>query len=227
MGLFIACLTDQFQPRVGVAVVRVLEHLGCSVEFPALQTCCGQPMFNSGLSDEARVLGGRMVEVFAGFDAVVTASGSCAAMVRAHLPGVVGTPAAAELAGRTYEFVEFVTRVLKVDVASMGVRWEGSGGDGVAVHPSCHLRELGLMEECGRMLAGVEGVRLVPLTKGEQCCGFGGTFAVRYADISGAMAADKAACVRASGAGTLVVNDAGCAMNIGGACRRAGFMCGW
>jgi len=223
IGLFITCLTDMFVPRAGVAVVKVLEHLGHKVEFPREQTCCGQPMFNNGLEPEARSLARRLARVFAPFEAVVTPSGSCAAMVRERFPSLLAgdselSERAATMPSRTYEFVEFLTDVLRIDPGAMGVRWPGA----VTHHPSCHLRALHATDRTDRLLAGVFGLEMKPLADAEQCCGFGGTFSVNYPRLSGAMAHAKAARVRETGCQTLVCNDAGCGMNISGACRRAG-----
>lgn len=222
VALLITCLTENFYPRAGIAAVKVLEHLGCDVCFPEAQTCCGQPMFNNGYHDHALELVRRTIETFAPYEHVVTPSASCAAMVREQYPRLfthdpVGRAAAESLAGRTREFAEFLTRVLKVDLRALGVRWEGTA----AYHPACHLRALH-GDETPRLLRQVEGLTLAPLERSEQCCGFGGLFAVKYPHLSGAMARDKAESVCASGAAALVCNDAGCAMNISGACRRQG-----
>jgi len=223
IALFITCLTDAYYPRAGVAIVKVLEHLGHTIDFPAAQTCCGQPMFNNGFTTEARDLALRMIEVFEPYQAVVTPSGSCAAMIRERyadlLPrGTEGAVKAAALAARTFEFVEFLTRVLKTDVASLGVAWDGA----VTAQSACHLRGLGLVGAAEGLLATVRGLTLVPLDNSELCCGFGGTFAVKYPEISGGMVGEKVACIKATSCRTLVCNEAGCGMNIEGACRRAG-----
>jgi len=222
IALFITCLTEQFYPRAAVAIVKVLEHLGHTVEFPAAQTCCGQPMFNNGLHDDARDLARRMIEIFAPAEHVVTPSGSCAAMVREHFlhlwPERSGEHRAAlALAAKTSEFVEFLTKVERVDLRAMRVRWPGS----VTYHRSCHLRSLGLCDEAETLLDQIEGVRRVPLPRAEQCCGFGGTFAVNYPQISAGMVSDKVSAIRETNAERLVCNEAGCGMNIAGACRRA------
>jgi len=223
IGLFISCLTDLFTPRAGVAAVKILEHLGHSVEFPREQTCCGQPMLNNGFEPGARALARRLASVFASFEAVVTPSGSCAAMVRERFPplleGASGLPPGAlDMPSRTHEFVEFLTDSLGLDMRSLGARWDGSATH----HPACHLRALHSSDRTTRVLAGVGGLAIVPLSDAEQCCGFGGTFSIAYPRLSGAMAQAKAARVLESGCRTLVCNDAGCAMNIAGACRRAG-----
>lgn len=223
VGLFITCLTDAFYPGVGIAVVKVLEHLGCRVEFPAGQTCCGQPMYNNGMHDDARRLARKMIGDFAEYEYVVTPSGSCAAMVREYFPSLFdgdpgGRAAATAMAGKTYEFVEFLLKVLRVDPAALGARWEGTA----TYHYSCHLRGLGQRDEAERVIRGVKGLKYTPLEKREQCCGFGGTFATKFPQVSGALVRDKVECIRAAGAEALICNDAGCAMNISGACRREG-----
>jgi L-lactate dehydrogenase complex protein LldE len=223
VSLFITCLGDSYFPRAGVAAVKVLERLGCQVDFPAAQTCCGQPMHNNGFAKEARALAARMIDVFAGSEHIVTPSGSCAAMIRDYYPGLFeGDPRrqdqARALALKTFEFAEFLVKVLKVDLRSLGVRWHGRA----TYHYSCHLRGLGLTDEAERLLRQIEGLELAHLQNPEQCCGFGGTFAAKYSDISGAMVRDKVADIKGTGAGTVVCSEAGCSMNIAGACRRLG-----
>jgi L-lactate dehydrogenase complex protein LldE len=218
VSLFITCLGDWYYPRMGIAAVKVLERLGCDVAFPAAQTCCGQPMFNNGFIDEARALAARMTEVFAPSEYVVTPSGSCAAMIREHYPIFLSSPAAAALAAKTYEFTEFLTKVLKVDLRAIGVRWDGRA----TYHYSCHLRGLHMTDEAVQLIKQIEGLEFVPLERSEQCCGFGGTFAGSYPEISGSMVRDKVACIGATGAKTVVCNEPGCSMNIEGACRRGG-----
>mgnify|MGYP001176817506 CR=1 FL=1 len=226
VALLITCLTENFFPRAGVAAVKVLEHLGCEVHFPRDQTCCGQPMFNSGHHAHARDLAERTVRIFAPWEHVVTPSASCAAMVREHYPALLADDpalraAAESLAHRTHEFASFLTRVLNFDPRAHGLRWDGAA----TYHPACHLRALareGAPDATPALLRSIDGLRYTPLDRADQCCGFGGLFAVTYPDLSGAMARDKADAVRATGANALVCNDAGCAMNITGACRRAG-----
>lgn len=223
VSLFVTCLTDTFYPRVGQAVVAVLERLGCQIDFPQAQTCCGQPMFNSGFSDDARELAKRMIEVFEHAEYVVTPSGSCCAMIHDYYPQLLGKdPQWADRTNRfvhkTYEFVDFLTRVKKVDLAALGCTWEGR----LTYHYSCHLRGLGMTDEATQLLDQIRGVDRVELTKRDQCCGFGGTFAVKYPEISGAMVRDKVACIEKTGVPFVVCNDGGCAMNIDGAAHRKG-----
>jgi L-lactate dehydrogenase complex protein LldE len=221
VALFVTCLTDQYYPQVGIAVVEVLEHLGCRVSFPAGQTCCGQPFRNNGFLPEARRLARRMIEVFEDAEYVVTPSGSCAATVREAYEkllhdGPEWCARARRLAGKTYEFTEFLTNVLRVDLRALGARREGR----VTYHYSCHLRELGLKDEAVELLQAIGGLTHVPLAQREQCCGFGGTFLVKYPWISAPLAREKAQCIRATGAPVVVSNEAGCTMTLEGACRR-------
>lgn len=222
-SLFVTCLTDLFYPDVARSVVRVLHRLGVRVDFPREQTCCGQPALNSGFQADFRAVAARMINVFSASEYVVTPSGSCCSIVREHFPHAFeNDPAmharARALADRTYEFVEFLDKVLDVDWS----RWNLSYPAVATYHYSCHLRGLGMTDEATRVLSRIEGFEHRPLEKVEQCCGFGGTFAVKYGDISGAIVRDKVACIRDTGAELLICNDGGCSMNIEGACRREG-----
>ena len=223
VALFVTCLTDQFYPRVGVAVTRILERLGYDVEFPEAQTCCGQPFFNNGFMPETATLGKRFVEIFEPYDYVVTPSGSCCAMVREqyhelfHADPDWATRVDA-VRHRTYEFVEFLTRVAKFDAGQLKL----ARPDSFTYHYTCHLRGLGLKDEGVDLLKAIGGVNFTPLVKTEQCCGFGGTFAVKYPAISGAIVEDKVKHIRETHANVTICNDAGCTMNIGGMCHRAG-----
>jgi L-lactate dehydrogenase complex protein LldE len=223
VALFITCLTDQFYPRVGIAVTRILEHFGCKVHFPQDQTCCGQPFFNNGFHEEAAGLARRMVEIFEPYPYVVTPSGSCCAMVREQFPELLGNDPAwsggmRKLVGRTYEFVEFLDKILKVNLSDLSL----PRPETMTWHYTCHLRGLGIKEEPLRMLRQIGNVDYRPMEKTDQCCGFGGTFAVKYPAISGAIVEDKARCIAATEAETVVCNDGGCTMNIAGMCRRQG-----
>ncbi|MEX2673553.1 MAG: (Fe-S)-binding protein [Phycisphaeraceae bacterium] len=221
VSFFVTCLTDTFYPRVGQAVVAVLEHLGHEVEFREAQTCCGQPMFNTGCHGDAAALARKMIDVFDDADVVVTPSGSCCAMIHDYYEDLLGDdphygPRAKEMVGKTHEFAKFLLDVEKVDLAELGCRWPGK----LTYHYSCHLRGLGMRDEAVRLLNQIEGVELVPLEKTEQCCGFGGTFAVKYPQISGSMVRDKVDCVKKTGADVLVCNDGGCSLNITGSLHR-------
>ena len=221
VSLMITCLGDVFRPQVGVATVRLLRRLGCEVDFPGGQTCCGQPLFNSGYAELARDLARRTIEVFDNGRRVVTPSGSCAAMVKVEYPELFAEDEAwhgraRELAGRTHELSDFLVNVLKVE--DVGARFEGR----VTYHFACHLRALGQSGEAERLIQKVAGAEYVAPEKQDQCCGFGGSFAVRYPHISGALVADKTACIEATGARAVVTTDTGCLMNIAGALRRQG-----
>ena len=224
VSLFITCLTDIFAPTVGMAVVKTLEHFGCEVNFPADQTCCGQPAFNNGYPEQARTLAQRLIKVFNEADYIVTPSGSCCAMIRDHYPNLFADDEilqaeALEFVARTYEFIEFLTKILKVDLTAYRL----SEPVDFTYHYTCHLRGLEMTgDPCIHLLQQIGNCRFVPLEKAEQCCGFGGTFATKYPDISGAIVRDKVQCGDRSRAQVMIVNDGGCAMNIGGAAHRYG-----
>ncbi len=216
VGLFVTCLADTLFPEVGKATVTVLERLGLEVVFPPEQTCCGQMHLNSGYPDEARALARRFVEVFEPFDAVVSPSASCVALVGGHYPELLdgadrGVPA------RTWELSRFLVDRLGVEV--VGSTYEGT----VTYHPTCHsLRHLRVGDAPLRLLRGVAGLELVELPEAEECCGFGGTFAVKNADVSAAMLDEKLANVLSTGAGAVCACDASCLMHMGGGLRRRG-----
>ena len=222
VALFVTCLVDLFRPSVGFAAVRLLEHAGCRVEVPKRQTCCGQPAFNSGDRRAAEALARDLIPALEPYDYVVAPSGSCAGMLRLHLPELFDDePAmrerAATLAGRCHELVSFL-----VDV--MGVRQVAAQFPAVATyHDSCSgLRELGVKAQPRRLLAGVEGLSLVEMAESEVCCGFGGTFCVKYPEISTRMVSNKAEHVEATGAELLLAGDMGCLLNMAGRLKRLG-----
>ncbi len=222
VALFVTCLGDVVYPEVGEATVHLLNRLGIAVDFPLGQTCCAQPAFNAGFHHQARQVAQRNLDLFADYDAIVVPSGSCTAMLRIFYPELfandpVRSEQAERLAARTYELAEFLVRVLGVE--EVGATFHGT----VTYHPSCHLaRELGVKEEPQRLLAGVTGIATVPMDTAEQCCGFGGTFAVKYPEISDAMLHKKIASAQRTGATTLVSCDAGCLLHIAGRLRRQG-----
>jgi L-lactate dehydrogenase complex protein LldE len=223
IALFVTCLTDTFYPRVGEAVVRVLEHLGHDVHFPEAQTCCGQPMFNTGYHPEARDLAKRMIDVFDGEEYVVTPSGSCCAMVHDYYMELLKDEPdwherARRFVGSCYEFIQFLVQVEQIDLRQLNCHWPARA----TYHYSCHLRGIGMTDEAVQLLRQIDGLEYLPLNKTEQCCGFGGTFAVKYPEISGAMLEDKIACITDTGADVVVCNDGGCSMNISGGCHRHG-----
>ncbi len=223
VALFITCLTDQFFPQVGIAITKILEKFGCKVDFPDAQTCCGQPFYNNGYEGESRELAKRMIEIFEPYEYVVTPSGSCCAMVREHYPHLFHGDHAWEhgmegLVGKTYEFVEFLDKVLKVDFKSFKL----PKPETITYHYTCHLRGIGVKDQAVNLIKQIQGVNFVPLEKSEQCCGFGGTFAMKYPQISGAIVEDKIKCIADTKAETAICNDAGCTMNISGMCHRHG-----
>jgi L-lactate dehydrogenase complex protein LldE len=223
VALFITCLTDQFYPQVGVAVTKVLEHFGCDVVFPNAQTCCGQPFFNNGFHDDARELAKRFVATFEPFDQIVTPSASCCAMVREQFPTLLGEDHAWEhgmrhVSDRTFEFVEFLIKVLKVNLTSLSLPQPTP----MTYHYTCHQRGLGIVDEPVQLLKQLSNLDLRPVENVDQCCGFGGTFAIKYPAISGVMADDKIARLAKTGATTTICNDAGCTMNLSGMCHRRG-----
>ena len=215
----ITCLGDVLRPEVGQATVRLLRRLGHEVEFRPAQTCCGQPMYNSGYAELARWQAQHTIGVFAGSEPVVIPSGSCAAMVKAEFPHLLADDTgwrgrADDLAARTFELSDFL--VNRLGVSDVGARYEGT----ITHHYACHLRALGQQQEVEQLLRHVRGATYVPLARQDQCCGFGGSFSVRYPQISGAMVNDKCQCIAQTGAQAVVSTDAGCLMNIGGALHR-------
>jgi L-lactate dehydrogenase complex protein LldE len=221
VSLLVTCLGDAFFPEVGIATVRLLRRLGVTVDFPRAQTCCGQPFFNSGYRADARDLARHTIRAFDNGHLVVTPSGSCAAMVKLEYPelfheDLVWHGRAEDLARRTHELSDFLVNVLHTE--DVGARWEGKA----TYHMACHLRGLGLGTEPERLLRNVCGLEYIPLERSDECCGFGGSFCVRYPEISGAMVQDKAALIEKTGAKMVVATDAGCLMNIAGCLRRRG-----
>jgi L-lactate dehydrogenase complex protein LldE len=221
--LFVTCLVDHFYPRVGEATVEILERLGLEVEVPSDQTCCGQPAFNGGFTDEAAAMARHTIDVLSRSDApVVVPSGSCADMIVHRYPELLGHDSgyaerARALAARTYELTQFLADVL--GRTDLGATSTGR----LAYHASCHgLRGLGLRTQPLALLRSVAGADLVPLADAESCCGFGGLFAIKMAPISGAMLAEKLRGIEASGADTVVATDVSCLMHIAGGLRRRG-----
>lgn len=225
VSLFATCLVDMFSPDVAEATVRLLHRLGCKVDFPQGQTCCGQPAWNSGHKAEARQMAAALVEALAGSEYVVSPSGSCTGMVRTNYQALfAGAPAGLQakantLAAKTFELSEFLVKVLKVDLKALGARFDGT----VTYHSSCHMsRELGVRREPFLLLEQIEGLRIRALERAELCCGFGGTFSVKLPEVAVAMADDKLADVRAAGAEYLVGADSGCLMHLRGRMNRTG-----
>ena len=222
VGLFVTCLVDLFRPSVGFAAVKLLEDSGCTVEVPPVQTCCGQPAYNSGDKADAAAIARQVIDAFDLFDYVVVPSGSCGGMIRQHYLGLfAGDPALSQrtqhLAKRTYELVSFLTEILHLE--RVDARYEGVA----TYHDSCSgLRELGIKEQPRQLLRSVAGLSLAELPGAEICCGFGGTFCIKYPEISDRMVADKAADIVATGADTLLAGDLGCLLNMAGKLSRRG-----
>jgi L-lactate dehydrogenase complex protein LldE len=220
VGLFVTCLVDFFRPSVAFAAVKLLESGGVTVDVPDAQTCCGQPAYNSGDLETARSIARSLVGLFEPYDYVVAPSGSCAAMIARHVPGLLADDSrfavrAAALAERTYELVAFLAGVLKVSTVP------GTYTGNVVYHDSCSsLRELGIRTQPRALLAKVKGVSLKHLAESEACCGFGGLFCVKYGDISTRIADQKLDRVIESGADTLVAADLGCLLHLAGRLMR-------
>jgi L-lactate dehydrogenase complex protein LldE len=222
VALFVTCLVDLFRPTVGFAAVKLLEQAGCTVEVPRAQTCCGQPAYNSGDRANAKAIALQVFDAFAGYDHVVAPSGSCAGMIRQHYPELfagdpVNLPRAQELAVRTWELTSFLVDVCGMRTVS--VRWDRE----VTYHDACSgLRELGVKLQPRHLLASVAGLRLRELPGAEVCCGFGGTFCIKYPDISDKMVTDKEADIVATGAEAVLAGDLGCLLNMAGKLYRQG-----
>ncbi len=230
VALFVPCYIDQFYPDVAVATLELLERQGLEVAYPAGQTCCGQPMSNTGCTDQAAPLARRLVELFADYDQIVCPSGSCVAMVRHHYADYFepGDEKFEKVRGSTYELCEFLTDV--VGVGSLGTHFPHR----ISIHQSCHgLRELrlagssetrhaGVRDKMRELLRGVEGISWATPQRSDECCGFGGTFAVSEADVSVAMGRDRIADHAAAGSEVIVAGDMSCLMHLQGLIRRSG-----
>jgi L-lactate dehydrogenase complex protein LldE len=221
VGLLVTCLVDLIRPSIGFAAVKLLEDAGCTVEVPR-QSCCGQPAFNSGDRATARAIAAQVIAAFEPYDYVVVPSGSCGGQMRVHYPELFHGdpnwhPRATAFASKTYELISFLVDVL--GVAKVKARYAGTA----TYHDSCSsLRELGIKAQPRKLLAGVEGLSLAELPDADVCCGFGGTFCVKYPDISNAIVGKKADAVAATGADTLLAGDLGCLMNMAGKLQRSG-----
>jgi L-lactate dehydrogenase complex protein LldE len=222
VSLFVTCIVDQLFPKVGMAMADVLERLGYRVDFPEDQTCCGQPAFNSGYRAEARTVARHFIKTFERCERIVAPSGSCTAMVTHHFAELFQKEPDTlarihDLEARVWEFSTFLTEVAGVE--DVGARME----DVVTFHDGCHaLRELGIARAPRRLLANVRGLELREMMPAEECCGFGGTFSVKFAELSGAMARTKIEAIVKTGANTVVSLDPSCLMQIQGALSRAG-----
>lgn len=221
VSLFATCLVDLFQSNVGKATVEILERLGCEIDFPESQVCCGQPSYNSGYVKESKEAMKRMIQTFEHAEYVVSTSGSCATMFHEYQHILKGDPIwepkAKALAAKTYELTQFIVEVLKV--TDLGARFDAT----VTYHTSCHMtRLLGVVEPPMILLKNVKGLKFTELPGKEQCCGFGGTFSVKMAQISEQMVDEKVKHVEETEAEYLIGADPGCLMNIGGRIERQG-----
>jgi L-lactate dehydrogenase complex protein LldE len=222
VGLFVTCLVDLFRPSVGFSAIKLLEAAGCRVQVPESQTCCGQPAYNSGDKRDARDIARNVVNAFQGFDYVVAPSGSCAAMIREHYPTLFDDEPemksrAQQLGARTHELVSFLTDVRGMKAVTAQCTATAT------YHDACSgLRELGIKAQPRALLDSVDGLELEELPGAETCCGFGGTFCVKYGEISDEMAARKTADIEATGAGLLLAGDLGCLLNMAGKLKRQG-----
>lgn len=222
VGLFVTCLVDAIRPRIGFAAIQLLEEAGCTVEVPEQQTCCGQPAYNSGDEADAASLARQIIAAFEPYDYVVLPSGSCAATIRTSYPTLLAEDTAwaaraTELAERTYEITSFLVDVL--GYVPDGRTLNASG----TYHDSCSgLRELGVFAQPRRLLAAVDGLEMRQLEGNDVCCGFGGTFCVKYPAISNAIVEEKAAAIERTGADLLLAGDLGCLLNMAGKLHRRG-----
>jgi L-lactate dehydrogenase complex protein LldE len=222
VSLFVTCIVDQLFPQVGIAMAGVLERLGYQVDAPEAQTCCGQPAFNSGYPEDARTVARHFLDAFRDAEYVVIPSGSCTSMITHHYEEIFAQEGkrleeAHHLACRVWEFSRFLLEVARVD--DVGARFDGV----VTYHDSCHaLRELRIKEGPRRLLAKVQGLTLREMEAAEECCGFGGTFSVKFPEVSGAMARTKLDSIRKTEAAAVVSIDSSCLMQLDGVIRRAG-----
>lgn len=222
IGLFVTCLVDLYRPIVGFAAIKLLEQAGCEVVVPEAQTCCGQPGFNSGDRHSAQAIARQVIAAFDGFDYVVAPSGSCAGMIKTHYGELladdpVWAMRANALSAKTYELTQFLRDVLKWD--AVAAHHAGS----VTYHDSCSsLRELKVKRQPRELMAKVAGLALKELPDGEPCCGFGGTFCVKFPDISNRMVEEKLVNIKATGADLVLAADMGCLLNIAGKLKREG-----
>ncbi len=222
VSLFVTCLVDQFFPQVGVATVGLLGRLGVEVQFDRQQTCCGQPAFNTGYPGEALKVARELLRTYKDTPTIVIPSGSCATMIKKHVPRLfeeagdtAGHREATALASRCHELSDFL--VTQLGVTDVGARYQGTA----TFHDACHqLRELGIFQQPRALIRAVEGLRFVEMENSTRCCGFGGTFAVKFHEISSALGHDKVDTIQRSGADCVLSNDVSCLMHIGGLLQR-------
>jgi L-lactate dehydrogenase complex protein LldE len=226
VGLLVTCLVDVMRPEIGFSALKLLESAGCDVVVPENQTCCGQPAYSAGNKDAARDLATKLLDEFEGFDYVVIPSGSCGGTIRTHYDDIfAGHPALlaryAKMKERVYELTDFLVNVVKLD--KLPAVTAGAFKGTVTYHDSCSgLRELNVERQPRELLAKRDGVEIREMSQARQCCGFGGTFAVKYGDISTAIVDEKCENIHASGADAVVLGDLGCMLNIEGRLRRTG-----
>ncbi|MEN8131576.1 MAG: (Fe-S)-binding protein [Pseudomonadota bacterium] len=222
VGLFVTCLVDLFRPNVGFATVKLLEDAGCHVEVPRLQTCCGQPAYNNGDVGHTELIAKQVINAFEGYDYVVAPSGSCTGMLKKHYPDLFRNAPewrdrAQEFSQHCHELLSFLNDIRQIE--KIEAYYKGT----VTYHDSCSsLRELGVYPQPRRLLNRVDGLSLVEMTESNVCCGFGGTFCVKYPEISQCMVSDKVKNIHASGAKTILTGDLGCLLNISGRLTREG-----
>lgn len=222
VGLFVTCIVDAMRPNIGFASLKLLEEAGCSVEVPQSQTCCGQPAYNSGDDATTTVIARQLIEAFESFDYVVVPSGSCASMIRTHYGELfaddpVWSTRQQALSAKTWEILSFLTDVMALQIED--VSYQGTA----TYHDSCSgLRDLGVHDQPRQLLARVKGLSMTPLKDDDVCCGFGGTFCVKYPDISNAIVSEKTDAIANTGADTLLAGDLGCLMNMAGKLSREG-----
>lgn len=222
VALFVTCLVDLFRPSVGFAAVKLMQDAGCRVEVPQAQVCCGQPAYNSGDRKDTTAIARQVIEAFEGYDFVVAPSGSCAGMLREHYPALFAAEPAMKaraeaFSERVWELTSFLVDVMRVESISASLAAKAT------YHDSCSgLRELGIKAQPRQLLGSVEGLELLPLDGAETCCGFGGTFCVKYGEVSADIAGRKTEKIAASGADLLLAGDMGCLMNMAGKLKREG-----
>lgn len=220
VALFVTCLVDFFRPSVGFASVKLLEDAGCTVEVPPTQTCCGQPAYNNGDHDDAQAIAKQVIQTFEGYDYVVVPSGSCRAMIKVHYPRLFQDrpywqERAEALAAKTFELTSFLVDILKID--ALAAQFDQR----VTYHDSCSgLRELGIQEQPRSLLAKIDGLRLDEMRESQTCCGFGGTFCIKYPEISNRLVTDKVENAWSTRAEVLLGGDLGCLLNIAGRLSR-------
>lgn len=220
VGFFVTCIVDAMRPNIGFASLKLLEDAGCTVEVPEAQTCCGQPAFNSGDDATTRRIAEQVIEAFEPYDYIVVPSGSCASMIRSHYGDLFEDDAwrarQKAVSEKTWEILSFLTDVMRYQPAA---RYAGTA----TYHDSCSgLRDLGVYDQPRALLGAVDGLSMVPLDGSNECCGFGGTFCVKYPELSTAIVSDKADKIKATGADTLLGGDMGCLMNMAGKLSRDG-----